>query len=68
MDAPHTEAIDDEPFDSRMSDTMRIVYGKLVSAGITGSTERSASAPCPISRRPGPRMGRVSPTENGGKL
>ena len=22
---PHTDAIDDEPFDSRMSDTMRIV-------------------------------------------
>src|SRR4249919_2803054 len=67
-DPPHTDAIDDEPFDSRMSETMRIVYGKLVSAGITGSTARSASAPCPISRRPGPRMGRVSPTENGGKL
>ena len=25
---PHTDAIDDEPFDSRMSDTTRIVYGK----------------------------------------
>src|SRR5690349_13136096 len=68
MDAPHTDAIDDDPFDSRMSETMRIVYGNVVSAGMTGSTERSASAPWPISRRPGPRMGRVSPTENGGKL
>ena len=45
MDAPQTDAIDDEPFDSRMSLTMRIVYGKCVSAGITGSTARSASAP-----------------------
>ena len=25
---PHTEAIDEEPLDSRMSDTTRIVYGK----------------------------------------
>ena len=24
-DPPHTDAIDDEPFDSRMSDTMRTV-------------------------------------------
>src|SRR2546423_3082786 len=66
IDAPHTDAIDDEPFDSRMSETMRIVYGKLVSAGITGSTARSASAPWPISRRPGPRIGRGSPPEHGG--
>jgi hypothetical protein len=27
-EATHTDAIDDEPFDSKMSDTIRIVYGK----------------------------------------
>ena len=30
-------AIDDEPFDSRISETMRIVYGKSSSSGRTGS-------------------------------
>ena len=68
IEPAHTVAIEEEPFDSRMSLTMRIVYGKLVSAGITGSIERSASAPWPISRRPGPRIGRTSPTLKGGKL
>ncbi len=29
-DAPHTEAIELEPFDSRISLTMRMVYGELV--------------------------------------
>ena len=32
---PHTEAIDDEPFDSVISETTRIVYGKSVAAGET---------------------------------
>ena len=35
---------------------MRIVYGKSSSAGMTGSSARSASAPWPMSRRFGPRM------------
>src|ERR671915_1017183 len=65
---PHTEAIEDEPFDSRMSDTTRIVYGKSSSDGSTGTSARSASAPWPMSRRLGPRMKPASPTENGGKL
>ena len=30
-------AIDDEPFDSRISDTTRIVYGKSSRSGSTGS-------------------------------
>ena len=42
---PHTEAIDDEPFDSRMSDTTRTVYGNCSSPGIIGASARSASAP-----------------------
>jgi hypothetical protein len=68
IEPAHTVAIEEDPLDSRMSLTMRIVYGKRVSAGIMGSIERSASAPWPISRRPGPRIGRTSPTLKGGKL
>ena len=66
--APHTVAIELEPFDSRISEVTRMVYGKSASAGIIGSIERSANAPCPISRRPGPPVRLVSPTLNGGKL
>ena len=65
---PHTEAIEDEPFDSRISETSRIVYGNSSAVGMTGTRARSASAPWPMSRRFGPRMKPVSPTENGGKL
>ena len=36
--------------------------------GSTGTSAFSASAPCPISRRPGPRDTFVSPTEYAGKL
>ena len=65
---PQTDAIDEEPFDSRISETTRIVYGNVSASGMTGSRARSASAPWPMSRRFGPRMKPVSPTENGGKL
>src|SRR5450755_2660084 len=65
---PHTVAIDDEPFDSRMSDTNRIAYGKSASGGSKLSNALSASAPWPISRLPGPRRNFTSPTLNGGKL
>ena len=67
-DEPQTEAIELEPFDSRMSDTTRIVYGNSSWLGIIGTSARSASAPCPMSRRLGPRIGPASPTENPGKL
>ncbi len=67
-DPPQTDAIDEEPFDSRMSDTTRTVYGNDSSPGIIGVSARSARAPCPTSRRPGPRRNATSPTENGGKL
>src|SRR5580698_9039517 len=66
-DAPQMVAIDDEPFDSRMSETTRIAYGQSSNDGSTADTARSASAPWPISRRPAPRMNPTSPTENGGK-
>ena len=65
---PHTDAIDEEPLDSRISETTRIVYGNVSASGMTGMRARSASAPWPMSRRFGPRMKPVSPTENGGKL
>ncbi|MCG3135293.1 MAG: hypothetical protein HMLKMBBP_02863 [Planctomycetes bacterium] len=65
---PHTVAIDDEPFDSRISDTIRIVYGNSSWGGRIASIARSPSFPWPISRREGPRMGFVSPTEKLGKL
>jgi len=61
-------AIDDEPLDSRMSDTMRMVYGNISAGGIMGRIARSARAPCPISRLAGDLMGLISPTLNGGKL
>ena len=67
-EAPQTEAIELEPFDSRISLTMRIVYGNSSCVGIRRWTARSASAPCPTSRRPGPRIGLVSPVLKGGKL
>ena len=38
---PQTVAIEDEPFDSRMSETMRIVYGNASSAGSIGASARS---------------------------
>src|SRR5919199_4009884 len=65
---PHTDPIDDEPFDSSVSETSRIVYGNSSSAGIMGSSARCASAPWPMSRRFGPRMKPVSPTEYGGEV
>ena len=65
---PQTAAIEVDPFELRISETSRIVYGQSSTLGMTGSIARSASAPWPISRRPGLRRGRASPTEKGGKL
>ncbi len=65
---PHTEAMDELPLDSRISDTTRMVYGKSFSSGRTTDKARSARWPCPVSRRLAPRMGLVSPVEKGGKL
>ena len=39
-EAPHTVAIEDDPFDSRMSDTTRSVYGDSSSPGSTASIAR----------------------------
>ncbi len=65
---PQTVAMDEEPFDSRMSETTRTVYGKSSSWGRSGVSARRASTPWPISRRDGPRRNLTSPTEKGGKL
>ena len=65
---PQTVAIEDEPLDSRMSETTRIVYGNASSVGRTGESARRARLPWPMSRRDGPRRNFASPTENGGKL
>src|SRR4030065_1024321 len=67
-EAPHTVAIDEEPFDSRISETILRVYGNRSLPGIIGLIARSASAPCPISLRRGLRRGLASPTLKGGKL
>ena len=60
---PQTDPIDDDPFDSSVSETIRIVYGNSAAVGIIASSARCASAPWPMSRRFGPRMKPVSPTE-----
>src|SRR3954467_12184537 len=65
---PPTDATADEPFDSRMSDTTRIVYGKSSTVGTTGTSARSASAPWPMSRRFGPPRRPASPAGTGGKF
>src|SRR4029450_8667848 len=65
---PQTVAIDDEPLDSVISETTRIVYGNSAGVGSIGWIARQASLPWPISRRPGEPMRPVSPTENGGKV
>src|SRR3990167_9131791 len=65
---PQTDAMDEEPFDSVISDTQRMVYGNSSMVGMTASTPRLARRPWPISRRFGPIMRPASPTENGGKL
>ena len=64
---PHTAAMEDEPLDSTVSDTTRMVKGKLSAEGSTGRRDFSARAPWPISRRES-RTGFTSPTQKGGKL
>src|ERR671923_1396961 len=68
IEEAQTDPIDEEPFDSSVSDTTLTTYGKSSGSGIVGTRARSTSAPCPMSRRLGPRMKPTSPTENGGEL
>ena len=63
-EAPQTVAIEDEPFDSVISDTTRMRVGELVvRRAASDACARQASLPWPISRRPGEPMRPVSPTE-----
>ena len=66
---PQTEAIDEQPFDSRISETMRMVYGKSFSRR-QDARERALGQVRRGRSRGGsaPRSGLVSPVENGGKL
>ncbi|CFR36956.1 Uncharacterised protein [Mycobacterium tuberculosis] len=64
----HTDPIEVDPLEPRASDTWRMAYGNSSTLGNTGTRARSASAPCPISRRLGEPTRPVSPVENGGKL
>src|SRR5207245_68938 len=48
---PQTEPIDEEPFDSSVSETMRMVYGKSSAGGIIASRARCARAPWPMCAR-----------------
>ena len=59
---------DVDPFELSTSETTLIAYGKSSSEGKTGIKAFSASAPCPISRLPGPRDVLASPTLYEGKL
>jgi hypothetical protein len=65
---PHTVAMEDDPFDSRTSETILMVYGNLSLVGRTGRIAFSANAPCPISLRLGDLKGETSPVLKGGKL
>ena len=65
---PQTLAIELEPFDSVISETMRIVYGKSSILGKQAEIPRLASRPCPTSRLLTPITRPVSPTQYGGKL
>ncbi len=65
---PQTVAMEDEPLDSRTSETIRIVYGKSSAGGTVPASARSASIPWPISLRAGPLIGLTSPTLKGVKL
>jgi len=59
----HTDPIEVEPLDPSASETCRIAYGNSSRVGSTGTRARSASAPCPISRRLGEPTRPVSPVE-----
>ena len=62
-EVPHTVAIEEEPLDSVISETTRMVYGKSSLLGSSGRIARQASLPWPISRRPGDPTRPASPTE-----
>ena len=61
---PQTEAWEVEPLEDMTSETSADGVGELLHRReSSGSSARSASAPWPISRRPGLRRGFASPVE-----
>jgi hypothetical protein len=65
---PQVAAMEVEPLDVTHSETRRMTYGNSSELGSTGRSARSARWPCPISRRPGPRIILFSPVLYGGML
>ena len=65
-DPAQTEAIEDDPLDSKISETILTVYGQ--SDGITFFRALWARFPWPTSLLEVPLNGLASPVENGGKL
>ena len=63
-----TVAIEDDPLDSRISETTLTAYGFSSPTGTTYFRALSARFPCPISLLPVPLYGFASPVEKGGKL
>lgn len=59
----HVDAMEVEPFDSKVSDTARIVYGNSSSEGSTGMSARSAKHHDRSLYVPDLLDGFVSPTE-----
>ena len=53
---PQTDAIEDEPFDSVISDTNANCVWEISCGGRTACNARHANLPWPISRRPGPTV------------
>ena len=65
---PQTDAMEEEPLDSVISDTTRMVYGNSSLLGNTATNARLAKRPWPISRRLGVPTRPVSPVAKGGML
>ena len=66
--APQTDAMDELPLDSVISETTRIEYANSSAVGNTAIKARLASLPWPISRRFGLPTRPVSPVAYGGML
>src|SRR3989344_6746104 len=63
---PQTDAMEDDPLEDKISETIRTVYGNSSCVGIRRHKAFSAKLPWPISRLPGPRKLPVSPVQYGG--
>ncbi len=63
IEPAQTVAIEDDPLDSRISETTRIVYKFSSSLGKTFFKALISRLPCPTSLLPGPLLGLTSPVE-----